>query len=75
MMDYRLHRDDNKKRDAKHCVSKCVIPVVKLFLIHSLCTTDYAHYSFNTKSMHITAARINTRSGWSVGTCELISST
>lgn len=49
MMDYRLPRDDNKKRDAMLCVSKCVIPIV--------------NYSFNTKSMHITAARIRTRNG------------
>lgn len=49
MMDYRLPRDDIKK-ETQCCASLlCVIPVV--------------NYSFNTKSMHITAARMRTRNG------------
>lgn len=34
--------------------------------------TILADYSFSTKSMHITAARISSRNGWPAGTSELI---
>jgi len=36
--------------------------------------TRLSAYSFSTRSMHITAPRINIRSGWSGGTCGVISS-